>query len=112
MKKVVDYRIKETHVDYPLFKAVFESELQGSGFRDASANTFEEEKELMCKETRFKSWNNEDARLYWVNLLRMCNWFNDNSEELDVFIYKIHDGELDDDRYRFADYWIGFRCKS
>jgi len=112
MKTSVDYRIKESHIDYPLFKAVFESELQGSGFRDASANTFEEEKELWCKETRLKTWDCHNGRIYKKRLWKMLDLFNLKSKELTAFIYKLHDGELDDDRYRFADYWIGFKCKS
>jgi hypothetical protein len=109
--KIVNYRINEQHPSWDLFKQIFKNEFEDKGFRDATDNISDEIKLLMYYETRFKDWECEMGKVYKYFLNTAVATFNQISKTHELFIYKFHDGELDDDRWRYAEYWIGINTK-
>jgi len=109
MKKVVDYRMHPEHPAVDLYKEIFNKPVLVLGHRDASLKQDDTHYSLKWIETNFMDWVHDFEGLdYKKDLLNRVDQFNQVCKTHQCKIFKYYDGELEDDRKRFASYFIGF----
>lgn len=105
--KTHDYRMHPDHPAVELYKEIFNRLALTLGHRDASLNLGDIHYSLKWIETNFMEWE-PDGLDYKEDLLNRVEKFNQTCTTHKCEIFNYYDGEYEDDRKRFASYFIGF----
>jgi len=109
MKKLLDYRMHPEHPAVELYREILRKPVYELNHRDATLQQDDCLYRLKWIETNFMDWVHDIEGLdYKQDLLKRVDQFNQVCKTHQCKIFKYYDGEYEDDRKRFATYFIGF----
>jgi hypothetical protein len=98
------------HPAVEFYKEIFNKPVYALGHRDASLTLGETKYMLKSIETNFMDWRHDFEGLdYKQELLNRVEKFNQACKTYKCEIFKYYDGDEEEDRKRFARYFIGFK---